>query len=321
MTVLAVVHPSDIVAVDFREALDQRTDLWTDLRLLAATEEEVGLLTETRGAAAMVAAIDADSFDGVDVAFFFGPAETYRRHLETLPPSTRAVVVASGTESAAGRPVVADLQDLQDDPGDVLLSPDAGVVALAHLLAPLQEFGLSRAVATLLQPVSTWGKEGLDEMFEQTRDLLNFKPVESRSVLPGQLAFNVLHLRESAAAFEAQLREILAAGDEDGPVLALQTLHAGVFHGLGISLHVQLTRDPGIDGIYDALEASPRIEWPKARDPVGPTAAASRDEILIGNLAASGDGYAIWAVMDNLTAGGAHNAAAILESLVRPALH
>lgn len=336
MTKLAIFHPTDLAATELREALDDRTDLWHELVLLAGDEKEVGTLTEARGTAAMVTEVDATSFDGVDVAFFFGPAEHYRPHLDALAPGTTAVLFSSDPSAAEGHPLVAGINLDTLRRGDRVASPHPGAVALSHLLHPLLPLGLERAVATVLQPVSIFGKAGLDELFEQTRAVLNFQPVEKREHLPTQLAFNLLRPEGSSDALAAQTRQVLgvdgSGGDDSGGndsaarklAISAQVLQAGIFHGFGISLHLVFGEDPGHGAITERLEESPALDFAVDAELMGPIDAAARQEILIGEVQreAGDEGvYSLWAVMDNLTVGGATNALAILEALSDPVGH
>jgi aspartate-semialdehyde dehydrogenase len=316
MTVLAVVHPTDLVATDLRAALDDHTELWDELRLLAIDDAEAGTLTETRGHAALVAAIDDDSFDGVDVAFLCGPMARLRPLLERVPATTAVVLLAPDAGPEDGHPVVVGVSHEQLPTRRALISPNAGAVALAHLLHPLRALRPRRAVATLMQPVSVYGKEGLDALFEQTRDALSFE-TPSTAFLPRQLAFNVIHAGDDSRSLEAHVAMVL--GGE--PPLSVQILRAGIFHGLSISLHVELSGEPTREAVIEALSSHGLVDFTEDDALLGPIDVAAREEVLVGRIEqdTSRPGcFKIWAVMDNLTRGGALNALGILEALRSP---
>ena len=107
MSTLALIHPTDLVAVELREELERRRDLWEELLLFSTDPEEIGTLSEVRGAAAMVQKLEDDSLEGVDVAFFSGAMERNRPLLERLPAATAAVVLSADAGGGDGRPVVA----------------------------------------------------------------------------------------------------------------------------------------------------------------------------------------------------------------------
>lgn len=320
MSVLALVHPTDLLAVELRETLDRRRDLWRELRLLTTIEEEVGVLTEVRGAAAMVQELGPRSLDGADAVFFCSSIGRNRPLFERLPASTLAVVLSPDAGPGDGHPVVAGV-NLETAAGrDRLISPHPGTVALAHLLHPLRSFAPRRAVATLLEPISTCGKAGLDEMFEQTRSILAFRPNPPREVFPVQMAFNVVPVAAPTAHMAAHLRTVLA-GDL---TVSIRVLRAAVFHSYGISLHVELGADPGAGEVASALAGHPMNDPAVDPELLGPIDAAARDEVLVGPVLsdpAVAGGYHLWATMDNLTCGGARNALSILEAVGHQVVH
>jgi aspartate-semialdehyde dehydrogenase len=314
MTVLAIVHPTDLVATDLREKLEARPDLWQELRLYALNKEEIGTLAESRGRPTLIAEIEEESFDKVDVAFLFGDMARLRPIVKAIPPRTTVVLLAPDATPEEAHPVVIGIDDRQLPEGQPLLSPHAAVIGLAHLLHPLARFRPQIAAATVFQPVSTLGKEALDELFEQTREVLNFERPAYR-LLPRQLAFNVLGGGGAGAYLESQLSRVLAAPEIS---LSIEVLRTGIFHGFGISLHLRLEEDPGIEALRATLGEHPVIELADG-DLVGTIDVAAREEVLVGAVERSGPGaYRIWALIDNLTRGGATNAFGILEALRSP---
>lgn len=323
MTVLALVHTQPLVAKELREELERRREVWSKLRLYSTLDDEIGTLTETRGSAAMVLPLTADALDDVDVVFFCGPLAANREAIARLGEAggaTRAIVLSPDAGVELGQPIVAAINLQHADRDDVLVSPHPGVVALAHLLHPLRRLGVESAVATLLQPASVHSSAALDEVLEQARSILRFETATAREIFGAQLVFNLLPVADPGEPLVAQLRDVLA-GDGDGddePVgeLGLQVLQAGVFHGLAISLRVRLRDDPGsADAVREALGGHPMNEL--ASDPaiLGPIDTAQSDRLMVGPVT-GGDGvYWIWAVADNLTLGGAHNALAIFEAI------
>jgi len=316
MTRLALVHPTGLVAEELRETLERRRELWEDLRLLSPADDEAGVLTSVRGAAAVIQPFSAERLDGADVIFLAGPVEDNRPLFDDLPEDAVAVLLSPDAGPEDGHPVVAGVNTESAAEYRRLSSPHPGTIVLAHLLHPLLSYRPYRAVATLLEPVSTAGKAGLDEMLAQTRGVLTFQSQPPRDVLPAQLAFNALPGAAPAEAMKAQLGAVLGA--DVGA--SLQAVRVGVFHGYAVSLYVDLDEDPGVEAIAGALAAHPVNEIAVDPELLGPIDAAARDQVLIGPVSAEPGrpgGYHLWAAMDNLTCGGAGNAVAILEA-VRP---
>ncbi|KAB2957129.1 MAG: hypothetical protein F9K18_12880, partial [Thermoanaerobaculia bacterium] len=96
MSVVAVVHPTSLLARELRERLEARPDLCGELRLLSDTEDEVGTITESAGAAALVGRLGAEALEGVDLAFVVGDIERVRESLRQLPPGLPTVLLCAG---------------------------------------------------------------------------------------------------------------------------------------------------------------------------------------------------------------------------------
>ncbi len=314
MSTLALIHPTDLLAVELRASLERRRDLWRELRLLSTLPDEIGTLTDVRGEAAMVQELDEAGLDGVDVVLLCGPVGPNRPLLASLPEAATAVVLSPDATLDDGHPVVAGVNLETVARGQTLLSPHPGAVALAHLLHPLGPFTPRRVVATLLEPVSVLGKAALDEMFEQTRGILTFQSDPPREVFPTQMTFNVLPGETPAVHLAAHLGTIL----EGDPQVSVRILKTGVFHSYGVSLHLELADDPGREAVVAALGGHPMNEVAVDPELLGMVDAAARDEVLVGSVEADParpGAYHLWAVIDNLTCGGARNAILILEAL------
>jgi len=317
MTRLALIHPTGTLANELRQSLDQRRELWLELSFFSDDEEEIGHLTEARGTAAMVKLLEADSLDAVDVVFFGGSIEATRPLLGMVPATTTAVILSLGATLGDGQPLVGGINLATADPAPVILSPHPGAIALAHLLRPLRGFTLRRATATLLQPVSVHGSKALDEVFNQTRALLAFAQNQPREVFSTQMAFNILSTQDTADPLVDLVHAVLG---EKLP-MEVQVLQTGVFHSYGMSLFVEFEDDPGLKAVEEALEAHPLIDRSPDPELLGPIDAAARDEVILGSVEADPRRpgvYRMWAVMDNLTCGGALNAIQILEAVGVP---
>lgn len=328
MMKIALLHPSGLVGDDLRLALSGKRQLWQELRLLTTDDEEVGTLTDLADAAAMVTRLEPGDLDHVDVAFFCGNIEESRPLIAGLSPAATAIVLSRDAAPEDGHPVVAGVNGETAHRGGPLLSPHPATVLLAHLIHPLRDFGPEHAVATLVQPVSVYGRKGLDEVFEQTRSILHFNPEPPRKVFPTQMAFNILPAASSTehAATEyaaTHLKAVLAfsAGAENVQI-ATSTLQSSVFHSYGVNLHIRLVDDPGPEQVREALAQHPAIDLSADPELLGMIDAAARDEVLVGSIEQDpAGGYWIWAVMDNLTRGGALNAMGILEALGAEVVH
>lgn len=309
MSPVAIINPSNLLGKELKETLENRPEIAGDILLLSSREDEIGTLTEVAGAAAMVTRFEPEKLRGSEVAFFCGPIADNRPLLAALPPETTAVVLSLDATAADGLPVVAGVNAPPAPPAGerrVLLSPHPGVVLLAHLLHALRGLNPQEAVATLIQPASMRDDAGLEELFEQTRQIVAMTGRSPTPVFGAQLAFNLLPVPLPADPVAALLVRVLA----DAPPVALQILQGAVFHSVAASLWVRCAGDPGPQAVRKALSEHPHLEAADKPRHLGPIDAAASDKVLFGNVRKdeAGGGFWLWAAMDNLTRGGALNA-------------
>jgi aspartate-semialdehyde dehydrogenase len=318
----AIVHPLTLLGKELRDTMGTggtASGAWDDVRLLSPVEEEIGSLTDLGKAAAFVARLDADALDTVEVAFFCGSAAETRLALPLLPAGATAIVLSTDATVDDGRPVVAGVNDPAAERGRVLLSAHPAVILLAHLVAPLRALAIEEAVATAVLPASLHGNPGIDELVEQTRQILTLTPRRPSPVFGAQLAFNVLPVLGPPSGqtepVAAQLQSVLG-GD---PPVALQVVQGGVFHSLAASLYVRCAQQPDAKALRKIVGQHPNVELAKRTSHLSPVDAAAHEKVLLGAVReepATPGGYWLWAAMDNLTRGGALNALAIAEAVL-----
>jgi aspartate-semialdehyde dehydrogenase len=306
LSAIVIVHPSGLLGKELRETLENRPEFGFDLRLLSTRDDEIGTLTEIAGAAALVGRYEPESLQGARVVFFCGSMEDNRPILKDLPPETTGIVLSFDATVDDGFPAVAGVNTDAARGHRVLVSPHPAVVLLAHLLHPLRGLDPEEAVATVIQPVSMRDDAGLEELFEQTRQIIAMTRRSPTPVFGAQLSFNVLPTPLSPDPLAAQLQAVLGGP----PPVALQILQGAVFHSVSASLYVRFASQPLPSAVRKALSVSPLLEVADKPKHLGPIDAAASDKVIYGNVRKdeAGGGLWLWAVMDNLTRGGALNA-------------
>jgi len=304
---IAILEPTTLLGRELKEHLERHPELVRDLRLLTSDEEDFGTLTEVAGAAALVARADAEALADLDLIFVCGDLAPSRRVLERLPEGATAILLSPDATLAEGRPAVTGINPEVLERGATLLSPQPAAVLLSHLLHALADLVPLQAAATVIQPVSVYGDPGVDELLEQSRQILAMAGPPSGGLFGGQLAFNVLPGAVDSQGVAGQVRQVL---DASWP-LAVEVLQGAVFHGMTASLWIELggSTDPRV--VEDALLISPWVERAEEPDSLGPVVSATESRILLGGVRADGGrpgGFWIRTVMDNLTRGGALNA-------------
>jgi aspartate-semialdehyde dehydrogenase len=315
MSFIAIVDPANLLGKELTETLERQSKQWREIRLLSTDEEEVGTLTDVAGAASLVARYEADSLQGATTIYFCGPIAADRPLFQDVPKDATVVVLSPDATPEDGQPVVAGVNSEAARPGQILLSPHPAVVLLAHLLHPLRGLAPESIVATVVLPASLADNPGLEELFEQTRQIVAMTPRRETKVFGTQLAFNLLPATADPQAIAASLAQILE-GEPPIPPAALHLVQGGIFHSLTASLYIRFAETATVQALRKALGAHPYLEAATRPKHLGPIEVAAGEKVLLGPIRKDpSGGFWIWAVMDNLTRGGALNAVEIVEGV------
>jgi aspartate-semialdehyde dehydrogenase len=260
---IAIAGASTLLGRELKDAVSE-SPLATAGLVLLDDDLAQGQLDQVGDEVTFVQAIDAEAFERVDFTFFAGKEDLTRKYWRQALRAGSTVLDLSGALDLetgvlvrapwlGSEAVTADLFT----PAVVPAHPAA--LALALVLERLQLAAPVRfAAALVLEPASEFGRAAMDELHQQTVNLLSFQSMP-RAIYDAQVAYNLLcGLGESAtinlSLVEARIRrhyEALAGGR--WPALALQVIHAPVFHGHTYSIAVELERAVEISALEEAL--------------------------------------------------------------------
>jgi aspartate-semialdehyde dehydrogenase len=260
---IAIAGASTLLGRELKDALSE-SPLAAARMTLLDEESAQGQLDQVGDEVTVVQAIEPDAFEQVDFTFFAGSEDQTRKHWRQALRSGSTVLDLSGAlDQETGVLVRAPWLGSEAVTPDLftpaVVPAHPAALALALLLDRLQMAAPVRfAAATLLEPASEFGRAAMDELHQQTVALLSFQSLP-RAIYDAQAAFNLLSgLGETAtvnlSAVEARIRrhyDALSAGR--WPALALQVVHAPVFHGHTMSIAIELERPVDISALEEAL--------------------------------------------------------------------
>ncbi len=330
---VAVVGATGAVGNEMILTLQQRGFPIDSLRLFASERSE-GRELEFRGQGIPVETLKEDSFEGIDIALFSAGAS---RSKEWAPVAAKSGCVVVDNSSQWRMDPDVPLVVPEVNPGDIkkhkgiIANPNCSTIQMVVVLKPIHDAArIKRVVVTTFQSVSGTGKKAMEELHEQTRDILNFKePV--CSVYPHQIAFNVLpHIdgflengyTKEEMKMTNETRKIM--GDDSIAVTAT-TVRVPVFRCHAESLNIETARELSPDEARAVLSGAPGIvvfDAPEKNMYPLPVFAADRDETYVGRIRADDTvehGLNMWIVADNLRKGAALNAVQIAEKLIEQA--
>ncbi|HEX2096994.1 MAG TPA: aspartate-semialdehyde dehydrogenase, partial [Solirubrobacterales bacterium] len=217
----------------------------------------------------------------------------------------------------------------------IVANPNCTTMVMMMALAPIHRaVGLERLVVSTYQAVSGTGQRAIEELREQSKQVLDGDEDPPASVYPHRIAFNVLPQVETFKDGDdytseerkvmAETRKILGLGAE--VAISATCARVPVFSGHSESVNVETREDLSPDDCRELLASAPGIQViddPAAgRYPLA-TEAAGRNEVLVGRIRRDPDRERtlnLWIVGDNLRKGAATNAVQLAEILVERGL-
>jgi aspartate-semialdehyde dehydrogenase len=199
------------------------------------------------------------------------------------------------------------------------------------VLKPIHDAAkIKRVVVTTFQAVSGTGQKAINELMQQTTDLLNFKEIQC-NVYPYQIAFNVLpHI--DAFLENGYTKEEMKMVNETRKImgdnsirLTATTVRVPVFRSHSESLNIETEKKLNPDEVRAILSKAPGIivyDAPGKNIYPVPLHVAGKDETYVGRIREDEsieNGINLWIVADNLRKGAALNAVQIAEKLIETA--
>ena len=299
---------------------------------LLASVRSVGRKLRFKGDLIAVEELKEDSFKGMDIALFSAGGGTSERYAPHAAKDGCVVV----DNSSAWRmdpdvplvvPEVNPHAIAQYTKKGIIANPNCSTIQMVVALDPIhKKYGIKRIVVSTYQAVSGTGKKAIDELFDQTRALINFLNCENK-VYPHRIAFNCLpHIdtfmpngyTKEEIKMVNETRKIL---EDDTIGVTATTVRVPVFHSHSESVNVETKNPISAREVKLLLENSPGIKviddpdnnlYPLATD------AAGQDLTLVGRIRdddSIANGINMWIVADNIRKGAATNAVQIARVL------
>jgi aspartate-semialdehyde dehydrogenase len=328
--IVAVVGATGAVGNEMITTLEERDFPVKSLRLFASERSE-GKILKFRNREVPVETLEENSFEGIDIALFSAGAE---RSKIWAPVAVRSGCVVIDNSSQWRMDPEVPLVVPEVNPDDlkwhkgIIANPNCSTIQMVVVLKPIHDVAkIKRVVVTTFQSVSGTGQKAVDELLQQTTDLLNFREVTC-NVYPYQIAFNVLphidkFLENDYTKEEMKMvnetRKIL--GDDSIRITAT-TVRVPVFRGHSESVNIETEKKLTANEVRAILSNAPGIvvfDAPHKNIYPLPVDVAGKDEAYVGRIREDESiekGINLWIVADNLRKGAALNAVQIAEKLI-----
>jgi len=262
----AIVGAASLKGKEIAEMLNERNFPAVDIRLLD-DDEALGQLEAMGDEISFIQSVRAEQFDHVDFTFFASDQDCTRKNWKRARDAGSAIIDLSGVlETEPGASVRSlwverergQLAPPELQPGPCVTAHPVAVTLAVLLLRARKATALQRVVATVFEPASEHGQRGMDELHQQTVNLLSFQPLP-REVFDAQVAFNMVSRygpksQPSLDSVETRiLRHYGKIAGSDAPQPSIMLLQAPIFHGHALALYLELDGQPDLKRLSETL--------------------------------------------------------------------
>jgi aspartate-semialdehyde dehydrogenase len=312
---LAIVGAGTLKGKEVAEVLNDRNFPSIDVKLLD-DEDALGKLESAGGEVTFIQNVRTEQFQNIDFTFFASDPESTRKNWKTAQGAGSAIIDLSWAledepgatvrspwvERQLGQPLIPELQ-----PGPAVVAHSAAIV-LSLLILRAQKAGpVKQAVVTVFEPASEHGQKGMDELHEQTVNLLSFQSLP-KNIFDAQVAFNMVarygeHSVPALAEVQSRvLKHYRRIAGKEAPLPSLLLVQAPIFHGHAFAVHLEFGQATNAEALSRAL-AGDHVKLAQAAEdnPTNVNAAGQSDiQVSFAADTSQANAFWLWAASDNL---------------------
>ena len=272
-------------------------------------------------------------FSGWDMALFAAGSEASKRHVPRAAEAGCTVIDNSSLyRMDPDVPLIVPEVNAHAIDGyrarNIIANPNCSTAQLVVALKPLHEAAtIRRVVVSTYQSVSGTGKAGMDELFEQSRNIF-VGDANSPSVYPKQIAFNVIpqagdFLDDGSTTEEWKLMVETKKILDPAIKVSATCVRVPVFVGHSEAVNIEFENEISAKQAQAILREAPGVMLIDKREAGGyvtPVECVGDYATFVSRVREDptvDNGLSIWVVSDNLRKGAALNAVQIAELLGR----
>jgi aspartate-semialdehyde dehydrogenase len=312
---VAIVGAATLKGRELKDVLSDRNFPASDTRLLD-DDESLGQLEAVGEEPTFIQSVLPEHLENVDFTFFASD-DAFTRKVWPMARSSGSDIIDLSFALEREKEVLLRSPWVERELGispklDLAGAPVSvahpAAVVLALLLLRAQKIGkVTRSVVTAFEPASEHGKPGMDELHEQTVNLLSFQQLP-KAVFDSQVAFNLIdrYGEKSLPTLDSTERRIQQhfrslVGDKV-TVPSLMLLQAPIFHGHAFSLYIELGEPASVEQLSTAVAGDHVDVLLGGEDVPSNVNAAGQEQIQVAVRAdpQHKNGFWLWAASDNL---------------------
>jgi aspartate-semialdehyde dehydrogenase len=311
----AIVGAASLKGKEVAEMLNERNFPAADIRLLD-DDESLGQLEAMGDEISFIQRVRAEQFEHVDFTFFASDEESTRKNWKDARDAGSAIIdLSASLENEPGATVrsvwverergQAPPPELQ--PGPCITAHPVAITLALLLLRATKAAPIRRSVATVFEPASEHAQRGMDELHQQTVNLLSFQPLP-KDVFDVQVAFNMVarygqKSQPSLDSVEARIsRHYQKIAGPSMPLPSMMLLQAPIFHGHAVALYLEMETPVSVPALAQALTGDHVAIPDAAEDSPSNVSSAGQADIQLSFKPDSvqPNGVWLWAAVDNL---------------------
>ncbi|UCG15735.1 MAG: aspartate-semialdehyde dehydrogenase [Phycisphaerales bacterium] len=330
---VAIVGATGAVGREFIRLIEERGLRAKRFTLLASTRS-MGTTVDVNGHPHEVRDLADASFEGIDIAFFSAGGGRSR---EFAPKAAAAGAVVIDNSSAFRMDPTVPLVVPEINPDDarnhqgIIANPNCSTIIMAVPVFPLHRVNrLRRIVVSTYQAASGAGLSAMQELEEQSRDVLAGKPPKPRA-FPFPIAFNLFSHNSTIGDHGYNEEEIKMVRETrkifHEPELAVTAtcIRVPVMRAHSESINLTFADPMTPEAVREILSDAPGVRVVDERRPQHfpmPIEADGADDILVGRIRQDisqpdGCGIDLFVAGDQLRKGAALNGIQIAELLAK----
>ena len=326
---LAIIGATGNVGRKTVEILE-RSKIKIDKLFLVASDKSAGKEIIFRNKKIKVVALSTYDFSKAKITFFAAGSKIAE---EWVPKAAKNTIVIDNSKHFRMQDdvplVVAEVNaNILKNHKNIIANPNCSTIQMVLVLKPLHEkYKVKRVVASTYQAVSGAGKNAMDELLLQTKNVIEGKNVKSKNFTK-QIAFNIIpHIdtfvkdgyTKEEWKMENETKKIL---DENVKVTAT-CVRVPVKTSHSESVNIEFENDFNLDELKNILSKSPGCKVVDEQIDGGyvtPIEAEGDYKTFISRIRkdnTNNKAINLWIVSDNLLKGAALNTVQIAEELVK----
>lgn len=328
---VAVVGATGAVGRRMLTTLEERNFPVANLTALASARS-AGQTLAFRGQAIKVKELQEDSFKGIDIALF-SAGGSISKQLAPIAVESGCVVIDNSSAWRMDKDVPLIVPEVNPsalgDEWGIIANPNCSTIQMVVALKPIHdEYRIRRVVVSTYQSVSGSGQKAMEELEQQSRDVLDGKSAQC-NVYPHQIAFNCLpHIdvfldngyTNEEIKMVNETRKIL---EDDSIEVSPTAVRVPVVYSHSEAVNVETEQAMTAKEVKELLSSFPGVsvvDNPEQNEyPLAINASGSGD-VLVGRIRSDltrPNAVNFWVVSDNLLKGAAYNAVQIAELLLK----